>query len=391
MLGRLSAPVLIHHMRVGLLIFGDINTQSGGYLYDRQLVAYLRAQGDTVEIISLPPRTYVGNLRRTTIPAALAALKLDILIQDELVYPRMFNLNAKLQAHLNCPSVALIHLLDCSRPQGRGRRYLARWAERQYLRSVDGVILNSRNTHRLVNNLLQSKMPPYVIAVPAADHQMGARAAGDGVETCAPKTSAAPATKRSIASTPARLKILYVGNVIHQKGLHVLLKGLEHTKRDHMHLTIAGRLDMEPRYVKHIRRIIRRKNLEHMVHFAGSLSSSALATCYQKHDVLVLPSVNEAYGIVYIEAQRYGLPVIGTVAGGAREIIQPGINGYLIEPGDSKTLCALLTLLHNDRAHLNMLSAKAQRYYRHHPRWEDSCAMIRAFLLRTITTWSSRP
>lgn len=378
-------------MRVGLLIFGDINTQSGGYLYDRQLVAYLRAQGDVVETISLPPRTYVGNLRNNTIPAALAELKLDILIQDELVYPRIFNINAKLQAHLSCPVVALIHLLDCSRPQGRGRRYLARWVERQYLRSVDGVILNSRNTHHLVNALLQGKMPPYVIAVPAADHQMEARVEKDGVETYAPETSATPTAKKSSASAPARLKILYVGNVIHQKGLHVLLKGLELVERDHMYLTIAGRLDMEPRYVKQIRRIIRSKNLEHMVHFAGSLDSSALATCYQEHDVLVLPSVNEAYGIVYIEAQRYGLPVIGTVAGGAREIIQPGTNGYLIEPGDSKTLCALLTLLHHDRAHLNMLSANAQRYYRHHPRWEDSCEMIRAFLLRTIATWNSRP
>ncbi|MFA5699950.1 MAG: glycosyltransferase family 4 protein [Desulfuromonas sp.] len=381
-------------MRVGLLIFGDINTQSGGYLYDRQLTAYLRAQGDTVEIISLPPRTYVGNLRRKTIPAELAESKLDILIQDELVYPRMFNINAKLQAHLNCPIIALIHLLDSSRPQGPARRYLARWAERRYLRSVDGVILNSRSTHHLVNELLHGKMPPHVIAVPAADHQMAflpeaERTETSGAETFEAETSGVAAAERRSASKHPRLNILYVGNVIHQKGLHLLLKALEGTERDHMRLTVAGRLDMEPGYVKHIHRIIRRKKLGHMVRFTGSLNSSALTCCYQAHDVLVLPSVNEAYGIVYLEAQRFGLPVIGTVAGGAREIIQPGTNGYLLEPGDSKTLFAYLTLLHKDRAHLEMLSANAQHYYRQHPRWDDSCALIRTFLLRTSAGWNS--
>ncbi|HET9913419.1 MAG TPA: hypothetical protein VFQ13_16105, partial [Anaerolineales bacterium] len=49
-------------MKIGFVIYGSLDTLSGGYLYDRKLVEYLRAQGDTVEIISLPWRNYAAHL-----------------------------------------------------------------------------------------------------------------------------------------------------------------------------------------------------------------------------------------------------------------------------------------------------------------------------------------
>ena len=49
-------------MKIGFLIYGSLDTLSGGYLYDRKLVEYLRTQGDTVQIISLPWRNYAAHL-----------------------------------------------------------------------------------------------------------------------------------------------------------------------------------------------------------------------------------------------------------------------------------------------------------------------------------------
>ena len=66
-------------MKIGFVIYGSLNTVSGGYLYDRKLVEYLHAQGDTVEIISLPWRNYGAHLMdnfRFRLPKDL-----DILIQ----------------------------------------------------------------------------------------------------------------------------------------------------------------------------------------------------------------------------------------------------------------------------------------------------------------------
>jgi glycosyltransferase involved in cell wall biosynthesis len=357
-------------MHVGLLIYGDINSQSGGYLYDRQLVSYLQRQGDRVDIISLTPGSYVGELISRGIPVEISCDQLDILIQDELVYPRVYNINAALKSCMNCPVVSLVHLLDSSRPQPLLRRLLAAWVERRYLNSVDGLILNSRNTQQKVSELLAGDIPSNTIAVPAADHLV--------------PSVHLPAATDSLNPKSPQLNILYVGNVISQKGLHVLLQALERMDRHFFNLTIAGRLDMEPAYVKQIRRQITSRHAGQSIQFVGALNSTELAACYLKNDILVLPSVNEAYGIVYIEAQGFGLPVIGTFAGGAVEIIQHGENGYLIEPGDSKALSELIILLKNDRDLLKLLSSNARRYYQQHPSWEDSCSKIRDFLTKTI-------
>ncbi|MDX2496227.1 MAG: glycosyltransferase family 4 protein [Desulfuromusa sp.] len=356
-------------MHVGLLIYGDINSQSGGYLYDRQLVSYLQRQGDRVDIISIIQGGYAGDLISRGIPEEISCDQLDILIQDELVYPRVFKINAALKSRLNCPIVSLVHLLDSSRPQLWLRRLLAQWAERRYLNSADGLILNSRNTHQKICELLAGDIPPHIIAVPAADHLL-------------------PPVPERVADIPANkssgLNILYGGNVISQKGLHVLLEALESLDRGCFKLTIAGRLDMEPAYVKQIRRQITRSHPGQSIHFTGALNGTELTACYLKNDILVLPSVNEAYGIVYIEAQGFGLPVIGTIAGGAAEIIKHGWNGYLMEPGDSKALSELLILLNNDRDLLKHMGSNARNYYRQHPTWDDSCGKIRDFLINTI-------
>ena len=49
-------------MRIGLVIYGSLDTISGGYLYDRKLVEFLLHHGDQVEIISLPWRDYTRHL-----------------------------------------------------------------------------------------------------------------------------------------------------------------------------------------------------------------------------------------------------------------------------------------------------------------------------------------
>ena len=357
-------------MNVGLLIYGDIHTQSGGYLYDRQLLSYLQGQGDRVEIISLKAGSYIGDLISRYLPDVIGSRQLDILIQDELVYPRFFNLNARLKARMNCPIVSLVHLLDSSRPRMGWRRVLTQVVERRYLSSVDGLILNSRHTRHKVCELLSGDVPASIVAVPAADHQV----------SVTPEPSEAIPAQRDTGL----LHILYLGNVIRQKGLHVLLQALGRMKQGGFRLTVAGRLDMEPAYVKQIRRQIKSSDLEPSVQLTGPLSGPEVSSCYQQNDILVLPSVNEAYGIVYIEAQGFGLPVIGTHAGGAAEIIKHGRNGYLIDPGDSRSLAELLTALSHDRALLKFLGNNARDSYRQHPTWADSCAKIRAFLLDTI-------
>ena len=77
-------------MRIGLVIYGGLDTVSGGYLYDRKLVEYLEANGDEVEIISLPWRNYAGHILdnfNRNLMRKLSAANYDVLLQDELNHP----------------------------------------------------------------------------------------------------------------------------------------------------------------------------------------------------------------------------------------------------------------------------------------------------------------
>src|SRR5512141_1954143 len=79
------------NMKIGLIIYGSLDTLSGGYLYDRKLVEYLRAQDDTVKIISLRWRNYFAHL--TDNCTFHLPPDLDILIQDELNHPSLIGAN----------------------------------------------------------------------------------------------------------------------------------------------------------------------------------------------------------------------------------------------------------------------------------------------------------
>jgi len=76
---------------------------------------------------------------------------------------------------------------------------------------------------------------------------------------------------------------------------------------------------------------------------------------YGGSDVFTLPSENETFGQVFIEAMACGLPVIGTKVGGIPEIISDSYNGYLIPPNDSSILAQMIEKLINDRSTRNRL------------------------------------
>ena len=357
-------------MRVGLLIYGDLDSQSGGYLYDRKLLAYLQQQGDTTEIISLPHRSYWRELCARHRVADLIGTNLDVLIEDELVHPSVFRMNNLLKQKTGIPIIGLVHLFSGYARQSCSREWLYRQIERRYIQSLDGLILNSQNSLQQAKEMVGSdRLPPHVVAVPAGNNFAN-------IELL-------EKTRADTTSIP--LKLLFVGNVIRQKGLHVLLKALHSLPVTDFHLTVAGRLDMEPEYVAQIKNTIHKLQLQNQVSLTGHLHSEQLAGVYQSHHLFVLPSVNEAYGIVYVEAQQFGLPAIGTTAGGAGEIIRHAYNGYLIKPDDSTALAGLLTSIHQDRELLKTLGVNALKSYRQHPVWEDTGKTIRRFLLERVS------
>ncbi len=82
------------------------------------------------------------------------------------------------------------------------------------------------------------------------------------------------------------------------------------------------------------------------IHFLGKLSSEELERAYRSSRVFAMPSRGEGFGLVYIEAMRFGLPVIASIHDAAQEIVEDHVTGRLVDLDSPSTLSdALLYLL----------------------------------------------
>jgi glycosyltransferase involved in cell wall biosynthesis len=81
---------------------------------------------------------------------------------------------------------------------------------------------------------------------------------------------------------------------------------------------------------------------------AGRVAEAEVVTAYRTHDVLVLPSTYEGFGMVVLEAMGQRLPVIATPVGGARTLVVDGCTGLLVPPRDASALADAIARLMDD-------------------------------------------
>ena len=354
-------------MKIGLVIYGSLDTVSGGYLYDRKLVEYLREQGDTAEVISLPWRNYASHLTDNLhfrLPPDF-----DLIIQDELNHPSMLFANRRPHPY---PVVSLVHHLRNSELRPTWQNALYRVVEKKYLRSVDGFIFNSKTTKGVVSYLVGDDKPS-VIAYPPTDRFDDVLLSDDEIKERA---------------NSEELRVLFLGNVIYRKGLHTLLEAVKRLWSK-VRVDVVGGLTTEPTYAKQMRAFIETNHLSSSVFLHGPLDNQPLIDTYKQAHVMVVPSSYEGFGIVYLEGMGFGLPAIGTTIGAASEIITHGEDGYLVEPDDADTLAKHLNNLAMDRELLLKLSLNAIKRYKSQTKWDETAKSIRKFLLYLVEAGAS--
>ena len=350
-------------MHVGLVVYDGLGETSGGYRYDRKLVAHLRNQGDDVEVVSIPRRSYGRALfdglsrslrRRLDRP-------FDVLLQDELCHPSLWQVTPRLTRPTAL--VSLVHLLRSGGSRTRLHPVYRR-VEASYLRRVDAALCTSEHTRQRVDDLASL---PATVAYPAG------RAEGAAV-------SPARAERRA---HDGPLRLLFLGTLVPRKGVTTLVDALAGLGGAWT-ATLVGRHDADPAYVDRVERAVNEHGLDDRLSVPGPVPDDELAALLDRAHVLAVPSRYESFGMVYLEAMEHGVVPVGSTVGGASELVDDGQNGLLVDPGDVDGLRSALASLRDDRVRLASLARGALATAHAHPDWSTSMASVREFLRSTV-------
>ncbi len=359
-------------MRVGLVIYKNLDRVSGGYLYDRKLVEHLEARGDEVVLFSQPERSYpLRLLDNANLPfwRRLRSADLDVLLQDELNHASLAVGNYWLRRHLDVPIVTIVHHLRSQERRSVFSAALSRSLERLYLWGTDARIYNSRSTKRSVESLAGTRS--HVVARPSG-RRFGPPVSTDHV--------------RSRAASGEPLRILFVGNLIPRKRLHLLIEGLTQVQSSNWALDIVGDASAHDSYATALRQHLGKLDDMSRVSLHGQLPDEDLKQQLHASHVLAVPSAHEGYGIVYVEAMGRGLPVLASPHGGVQDVVRDGENGYFVETATE--IAEAIDTWAVDREHLAEMGCAAVSHYRSTPTWTETCRRIASFLDRIVKSSS---
>ncbi len=147
------------------------------------------------------------------------------------------------------------------------------------------------------------------------------------------------------------LRLLYVGQVIPEKGVHTAIDavaGIVGSQRCNVTLTIAGG-SSKPAYLAEQQSRVVTLGLTEAVRFVGQLERTALAELYRTHDVLVFASIwDEPFAITPLEAMAAGLAVVATNTGGSSEVFKDRENCLLFPAGDAAACAEAIITLSTD-------------------------------------------
>jgi glycosyltransferase involved in cell wall biosynthesis len=340
------------------LVPGDLDSVTGGYGYDRQMIAGLRQAGRTVDVIKLdagfpwPDSAALDHAARQ-----LAAIQDGAtVVVDGLAFGAMPGLVEQHAERLRW--VALVHhpLALETGLSAQQRRALFN-SEQRALASAQGVIVTSPATAR--------ELSRYGVAA-------------ERVHVVTPGTDTAPLAVGSAADPGHRvLSFLCVATLIPRKGHAVLIEALRGLQDRAWTLHCVGSATRDVATADALRVAIADHRLGDRVHLHGEVPADALQALYGRADAVVLPSHHEGYGMALAEALAHGLPVVSTTAGAIPDTV-PGHAGVLVPPGDAMALRAALAALLDEPALRARLAAGARAARAALPTWPQAVARFAA-------------
>ncbi len=347
---------------VGRFVFavpGDLATPTGGYGYDRRMIAELRDLGWEIDLLDLgedfpSPSDATRAAARTRLLAVPTgrAIVIDGLALGVLP-------EAALQLADRNPLLALVHHpLALEWGLSPAQAEALRASERAALAAVNSVVVTSAATARLVASDYGVPAERITVARPGSDPAPLAQGSQDGV-----------------------VRLLSVGAIVPRKGFDVLIPALATLGDLPWKLTIAGDRTRDRDAAARLDADIARLALGERMEVLGAVSPQSLATLYAEADIFVLASRFEGYGMAYAEAIAHGLPVIGSKAGAIADTVPPDA-GMLVDAGDIPALAHALRRLIGDTGLRQRMASGARAAVPQLPAWRQSAEIFARALER---------
>lgn len=332
---------------------GDLETPTGGYGYDRKVIAGLRDLGWQVDLVSLgdgfpfPSQSTLAKARElfARVPDG------GRLVVDGLALGVMDEAAAEQAERLDL--IALVHHPLC-RETGLSPDQAAELfqSERKSLAHARHVIVTSHATSDQVTDLFAIAQKDITVVLP-------------GTDIPAPVSRAASGTTR----------LLSVGTVVPRKGYDLLLAALADLAELDWNLDVVGGLDADPDCYSALQAQVVDFGLSDRVTFHGALAPKRLPDFYRSADVFVLASRYEGYGMAYTEALAYALPVIGSGGGAVKDTLPPRASVYC-GTEDIDSLRQALQLLILDEGRRRDMSAAARISAAQLPSWREAATQF---------------
>jgi glycosyltransferase involved in cell wall biosynthesis len=334
--------------------FDDPGQPTGGNIYDRRVCAGLAEAGWEVLIATVAAAWPVpGSGARADLARVVSAIPDgETVLIDGLIAS---SAAAQLLPHTGRIRMTVLLHMPLATAVDTHHDASAERSERAVLRAATGVIVTSEWTRGQVLTRYSVPARRVHVARPGAD-----------------RVAAPP--------RPIRGHLICVGVLSRHKGQDLLVEALADLADRDWHCVLAGSLDRDPDFVKHLQTRITRLGYDHRVRLSGVLTGAALSHAYTTADLLVAPSRSETYGMIVTEALSHGLPVIAADVGGLPEAFGSTADGtgpgQLIPPGDPAALAAALADWLGDEGHRHRLRAAARQRRSTLRGWEQTTQEI---------------
>lgn len=165
---------------------------------------------------------------------------------------------------------------------------------------------------------------------------------------------------------PSNPVVTYIGRLIGNKGPQYLVEAGLDILKNHpdTDIYIIGDGPLKERLVQRVASL----KLEDRIHILGSIPD--ILPILRMTTVFVRPSLTEGMSLAVLEAMTYGLPVVASNVGGNAEVVENGVNGYLVPPADAKALAEVVGSLLDNRELASAMGENARKTVQKLYDWE---------------------